>query len=508
MLKPTYLESVPDKLVELYAEVEADILADMVKRITVYMNFIPAAEYQYKKLIDMGLLNEEILKKLSAISGLRVKELERIMRESGVKAIKTDVDIYKKAGLNPKPLDASPNLQAVLKSGLDNTNGLFDNLTRTTANTATKQFEHALDRAWLQINTGAFSPQEAIILAIKDLAGKGIAVIRYPTGHTDYMETAVRRAVVTGVNQAALKMQDRLADEMGCDLVEVTAHAGARVGEGVANHAAWQGKIYSRSGTHPKYPDFVQSTGYGTGEGLGGWNCRHSFFPYFEGMEPAYTKEELKELNAKKYEYNGQKLTEYEASQLQRNIERNIRRWKREFKAMAAAGLPTDDAAAKIRSWQERQRDFIKQTGLKRQYDRENTVGFGKSEASKVSAFQKKQISAFTEQHMESVTADTLQNTLGDDIIKNTKKFSNRNVADKMFRPWTEEAWSTLSADEKFAAYRYTQGSGIFNRPLRGYDKSWDESAFKGVGNVPLDNEGGEQYIKNLMTAIDRSEFK
>ena len=89
---------------------------------------------------------------------------------------------------------------------------------------------------------------------------------------------AVRRAVVTGVNATALKLQETLMDEMGCDLVETSAHAGAR-----PSHAVWQGKIFGRSGTHPKYPSLVEGTGYGTGEGLGGWNCRHSIMPFFEG---------------------------------------------------------------------------------------------------------------------------------------------------------------------------------------------------------------------------------
>ncbi len=87
---------------------------------------------------------------------------------------------------------------------------------------------------------------------------------------------------------------------------------------------------------------FKSSTGYGTGAGLGGWNCRHSFYPYFEGSPRAYTDDDLKEYNSENVEYNGQKMTEYEVSQQQRNIERNIRRWKREKKAMEAAGFPTD----------------------------------------------------------------------------------------------------------------------------------------------------------------------
>lgn len=79
---------------------------------------------------------------------------------------------------------------------------------------------------------------------------------------------------------------------MGCDLVEVTAHAGAR-----PEHAEWQGKVYSRSGKSKKYPDLVEVTGYGTGPGLGGWNCRHSMFPFYENISTrTYNNEELEEL--------------------------------------------------------------------------------------------------------------------------------------------------------------------------------------------------------------------
>lgn len=75
--------------------------------------------------------------------------------------------------------------------------------------------------------------------------------------------------------------------------------------------------------------------------------------------------------------------TEYEASQMQRHNERQIRQWKREYAAMEAAGLDTTEAAVKLRSWRERQRDFLEQTGLKVQSARQEAIGFGKSQASK-----------------------------------------------------------------------------------------------------------------------------
>lgn len=379
MLKPEYIDSLPDNLVEIYSKAEQDIIADMVRRIIAYDFFIPAAEFQFKKLQDMGLLYDEILKRLSTAAQISEKDLEALIKEAGAEALKADDSIYRKAGLSPTPLDSNLALQAVLAAGIEKTGGLFKNLTRTTANTATKQFENALDRAYMQITTGAFDYNSSIRMAVKDLCSKGVSVVRYPSGHVDYIEVAVRRATVTGVNQTAAKLQDARTNEMGCDLVETTAHAGAR-----PEHQVWQGRVFSRSGTHPKYPDFVSSTGYGTGPGLCGWNCRHNFFPYFEGIsEPAYSKSELNDMNAKDYTYNGQSMTEYEATQKQRYIERQIRKWKREYVGMEAAKLPVDEASSKIAHWRSIQEDFLKQTGLKPQKDREIIGGFGKSQAAK-----------------------------------------------------------------------------------------------------------------------------
>ena len=82
-------------------------------------------------------------------------------------------------------------------------------------------------------------------------------------------------------------------------------------------------------------------------------------------MSRTYSKELLEEYEAKNFEYNGRKLTEYEALQEQRKLERQIRRWKREQNALQAAGLDTSEATAKVREWNGKHKDFLEQTGLK-----------------------------------------------------------------------------------------------------------------------------------------------
>lgn len=365
MLTPEYLERCPDRIVELWQQAETDILKDMARKINAYDYFSSAVDYQAQKLKEMGLMNEDILLRLSALTGRTVSELKKLMNEAGMTTLATDDKVYSAAGMSPGKLKDNPALIAIMDASLRKTQNTFENLTRTTARNGAQQFIEALDRAYMQIVTGGISPDAAIRSAIKDLARSGLRSVSYGN-RADSIDVAVRRAVRTSINQTTSILQETRADEMGCDLVETSAHSGAR-----PSHAEWQGRIFSRSGKSEKYPPFKESTGYGTAGGLGGVNCRHSFYPFFEGDEPLYTEKELAGMNAKKYEWRGKMLTEYEATQEQRYHERQIRRWKNEREMLKEIGQPTADADEKIAYWNARQVQLLKVTGLKRRYDSE-----------------------------------------------------------------------------------------------------------------------------------------
>lgn len=375
----------PDALVELYRQAEDDILIDMARRIKEYDFFIPAARFQKAKLEAMGLVWQEILRRLSALTGRTQEELTFLWRQAAALAAQENLAVYRAGGIyDATKLDRKA-LDDVLRGGLKQTAGMFRNLTQTTARAGSYQFADALDRAWLQISSGAFDRQTAVRMAVHDLAEKGVCAARYRSGHADYLEVAVRRAIVTGLNQSTLRMQEALADQMGCDLVEVSAHSGAR-----PSHAEWQGRIYSRSGKDKRYPDFVESTGYGTGAGLGGWNCRHRWYPYVEGTPRRMTDAQLEALDKPAYRYRGQDMTAYQVEQKQRYFERQIRRWKREYLAARELGEDTAEAAAKLRTWRRALSGFLKETGLKRRSERERVEGFGRREAAKATAEAKK----------------------------------------------------------------------------------------------------------------------
>lgn len=410
----------------MYGLVEIDILTDMARRISTYDYFIPAAQHQMQKLQELGMVQSDIIKRLSALTGQTQSEIVSLLSEASAEAVEDDVEYYTRAEVYEPSKVNTEALHAQLNSGLLQTQGAFFNITRTTANTASKQFERALDRAWTQITTGAFDYNTAIKGAITSLANDGIGSIEYKSGRVDNIEVAVRRAVVTGANQTAARTQEVLADELEVDLVEVTAHGGAR-----PSHAKWQGQVFSRKGRVTidgvTYEDLAKATGYGRADGLCGVNCRHNFHPYVPGTSRTWSDKQLEALEEKKVEYNGEKMTEYEASQVQRKIEREIRKQKRTVEALEAAGLDSSAERKKLREAQKTYTDFSEQTGMRKQSAR-TQIASAKAEREVRAANRAAGVKPSTEKSIEKQREETqipLTNTVNNGNIDMKRQTEN-----------------------------------------------------------------------------------
>lgn len=354
MLTPEYLQSVGVDIENLFYDAETDILIDIARRIRENdFKMTATAEYQVQKLKELGLATKTINDILAEALNTSNEKIEEIMQESIYKAIRSDMYIYEAAGLDVSGISYK---EQILK-GTNAAKGEIKNLCKTTAQLGTNKFIELLDKAYLQASSGAFSYDMAISNVINDLAANGLGMIEYPTGTRRRIDTVARTAVRTAVNQSALKCQEDVMDEMDVNLVETSSHLGAR-----PSHAEWQGRIFWRLKPYGNYKNFKEATGYGTGAGLGGWNCRHSFYPYFPGLSERtyqhYRKKENEEV--------------YQLEQEQRYNERKIREWKRRQAVNKAGGVDTTLECRKVREWQQRQADFLKaHPDMKRNYSRE-----------------------------------------------------------------------------------------------------------------------------------------
>lgn len=403
MLTPEQLAHCADDIVNLYAQLEEEIVRDIARRIAKTGTMTDTGIWQAQHMQELGTLHSEVLSSVAKYSDKTESELKKLFEDAGVTATEYDNEIYRQNGLNPKSLKVSDVQMQLLEAGFRKTQGNLSNLTLTTAVSSQTSFINACSLAELKASSGAFTPQQAIADAIKQVAQDGAYVI-YPSGHRDRLDVAVRRNVMTGIGQTTGQICLSNAQELGCDLMEITAHAGAR-----PSHAAWQGQIVSLSGQRGYLS--LSDIGYGTGDGFKGWNCRHDWYPYFEGSSRMYSAKDLEELNAKNIEYpDGSMHTLYEAEQQQRAFERKIRATKRTLAACDEALNNLSDEellqkleknfshySVKLKRQESELNSFCNKTGLLKDNSRSQAYGFSRSTAQKVVWRKKKTVAKSAE---------------------------------------------------------------------------------------------------------------
>lgn len=344
MLDPHYLQQIADGAEQIASELHEYIIRQIVDRMTIRIGrgddylLTSSDRWRVQVLQDAGYLLEDITAELAKYTKRQEKEIKAAMEEAGIKALEYDHKIYEAAGLSPMPLTQSPALIRLMERNYRATLGEWNNYTRTTAQAAQRLFLNECDLAHNKVLSGAVSYSQAVREAVESVASGGVYV-DYPSGHRDTIETATARAVRTGIAQAAGDIALKRMEEMDWDIILVSAHIGARTGDGgqnPGNHLWWQGQFYSRTGKDKRFPDFYKSTGYGTGEGLCGWNCRHSFGSG-DGVNNPYADIQTAD------NYRIEKL-----EQRQRALERRVRKTKREVMGLQEAVEKCKDEAAKF----------------------------------------------------------------------------------------------------------------------------------------------------------------
>lgn len=404
-LTPEELSSIPGSFETLYQDLEDFIINDFARRIARAGSITDSARLEIIRAKEIGISLKRIEEETTRILGLSKEKVERIFKDISMYSIEKDNIIYSKAGLSTIKIKGHKNLENIIEAAIKQTNNELFNLTRSMGfaqkvngkvvyKPIAKYYQDAMDLATMQIKSGVSDYNTAIRQAIVKISNSGIRYVNYESGWTNRLDVAVRRAVLTGANQMTQKLTLQGMSDLGADFVETTAHVGAR-----PSHAVWQGKVFSYSGNSKEYPSFIESTGYGTGPGLGGWNCRHSFFPFFPGIStPAYSEEKLNNIDPKPFEYNDKIYTYYQATQHQREIERAIRKTKTELIGYNAAGLKTDfiNASIRLKMQEKYYKEFSKVAQIPMEKDRLQVINFGRSEAQKsVWANKKHEINEF-----------------------------------------------------------------------------------------------------------------
>ena len=370
MITPEYLEYTLD-ILQVHKELQESIIRDIVRRMLKHPERLTdTAEWQLEKVQQSGILYKELVRELSRATGRLESEIRAAFDDAEGRIFDYGDKTVAAAGFDPVEFKSlSPSMKQTWEAALSKTSTEAVNLTKTTAVTVQSSYIRACDLAHMQVASGAFDYNTAIRNAVKYAAGQGVTVV-YPSGYVDKLDTAIRRSLLTGINQTAGQLQNMRADNLDCDIMEITAHAGARPA-----HAVWQGQLVSRSGRRGYLS--LSDIGYGSVTGFMGANCRHNWHMFFEGIsERAYTDAQLAALSSETVEYNGEKVPLWKATDYQRRLERSVKASKRELVALDEAiknangelktGLQSDfeHAAQLLKKREAKLKDLCNQAGL------------------------------------------------------------------------------------------------------------------------------------------------
>ena len=372
MLSQEMIADIQAEISRVYADIETELIEGIARELAKGTKgaSINAASWRIQKLQQMGRLNSrlaDVLAKGSSKNLLRIEEVisdgMRMAAEADDRVILEAAQVQKAiAEIDWVPAIRTDAFQERVKAAIINARSAL-NLTNTTAiEAANTSFVQAVNSAYLKTAAGSKTIQQGIMEACKDLGGSGIR-LTYVSDRgnvTTYsLDAAVRRDIVTSINQSASQLTVKRCEQYDCDLVETTAHAGSR-----PEHVDWQGKVFSLTGKTKGYRRLEEATGYGTVEGLCGANCHHSFYPYFPGMSKQLDREELKGIDQEQA---------YKDSQTQRYYERQIRSDKRKEAALRAAGFDAQaaEAAQHRKVVTQRLEAHLEASGRTRRRDRE-----------------------------------------------------------------------------------------------------------------------------------------
>nr|DAJ18761.1 MAG TPA: minor capsid protein [Siphoviridae sp. ctoof1] len=388
---PDLLDAMPEELTELLRALEITLLEEICSRLKASDQLNEVTVQDIRVLRSHGIDLKEIEKAIRKTSGISETKLNELLDDVVERNQKYYTELIDLAHITqPETLVSVEDTWAIYEQ----TKQTMRNITRSmgflvdagrTMLSPAKAYQWALDNATMQIQSGAISYNQAIKSAVRQLAQSGLKVVDYESGHRDQIDVAARRAVMTAVNQLNRKYSEQSMDFLQTDLVQVEAHAGARDIDGPKgweNHKKWQGKLYRWAeftkkypdASKGEYPDFESTCGIGDVTGILGANCRHSWSAFVEGvMERTYTDKQLEHIDdGLGCTFEGKTYTAYEATQMQRRVERTIRNLKREKAAYKAAGLTEKERAVNIRlrRLNAKYKAFSEAAGLPEQWER------------------------------------------------------------------------------------------------------------------------------------------
>ena len=384
MLTPEQIEALRDRATLITEPITNFLLEDIARRIAEAGKLTSTAAYQMWRAKELGMSEREIKQRLRKLLGVSHGEVRKLLTQAAESSYNADMA---RLPVQAVSFENNGTLQSIVAAAVELAEEDFTNITQTIgmvdpfgrAMPLQEVYRSCTDYAFKQVITGAADYTTAVRNATRNLVDKGLRVIDYESGVHTSVEAAIRRNIMGGLGLMQEQISQSNHDSFGCTGWEISAHANS-----APDHEPIQGRQY----TDAEYEELNNSLV----RRIGTLNCGHSAFPIIYGMsEPQYSREELEKFrrdNREGITYEGRHYTGYEATQMQRKIERTMRKVKKRILVDEATGdskLLTDKI--KLQRLRQEYEKFSKAAGLRTQHERAEVAGFGHKEAKRAASF-------------------------------------------------------------------------------------------------------------------------
>lgn len=365
MLSENTIDHLVQPIVTRQESINTYVLSKIALSVREIGELSPSDVNRMKLLVDMGADIREMNAELARLSDLQVKDIKSLIKTV---AIQTNLDakpLYDYRHKSFIPYDKNSKLKSYVQIIGDRTANTYKNISHSRAvgyvirdlrypgikrfQTIDNVYQSVIDEA-IQTTQSGVDYRTAMRRTLKQLADSGIRRLYWDSGYTQRVDTAVRRNILEGVRAIQQATEDQIGEEIGADGKELSVHINCAL-----DHEPFQGHQFKNEEWEKlqNSEDFEDVNGKkfkGVERVIGMWNCRHIARSIILGVtKPLYTQEELQQFIEDNHEGyvlpNGKRITMYECTQMQRQMETRIRYAKDEYIALQKSG---DIEGAKI----------------------------------------------------------------------------------------------------------------------------------------------------------------
>ena len=250
-MRDDYTNQMVGKIAERYQDLELRIMQDIVRRIKKTGKITSTADWQINRLRILGYSSEDIEREIKKTLNASYPEMFELYDKVIDWEYVRNKDIYEQINAEFIPYEENRQLQQITDAIIQQSLEDLENVTKSLGfyldygngqkvlTPLSQVYTKYLDAACYDIVTGAFDYNSVLRRVVTQLTNSGLRQIDYSSGRANRVDVAARRAVMTGVANLTHKITEYHMEQLGCEYVEVSWHAGAR-----PSHSVWQGKVY------------------------------------------------------------------------------------------------------------------------------------------------------------------------------------------------------------------------------------------------------------------------